>query len=354
MVVFLHATLPAVGVEDIVGGERAWLAPFNYIGLFGVDLFFAISGFIMLVTSWGHFGKQNASLRFFARRAIRIYPPYWLALAPILPVLLLAKDRFMVAHVGVKTGIIESILLLPNPNKFVLTVAWTLVWEMLFYVVFAVILNFDRRIVAYALAAWLIAELVLFATLNSSPNFYLNFIAAPIPIEFILGAFAGILYMKKWLPAPSAFAALAVGATATAWSWVIVHHIELQSPNDINRVIIFGIPAALIVYAAVSLEARRKFVGPAILTAIGDASYAIYLWHLAILVVLRHILISLHPAGPLAHAAILLLTLAVVVAVGMLIYRFFERPVTTYLNGLLTLKLPRAAVQPAREPVHAK
>ena len=45
----------------------------------GVDLFFVISGFIMVVSCWPEFGKPCAARRFAVRRIVRIVPLYWLA-----------------------------------------------------------------------------------------------------------------------------------------------------------------------------------------------------------------------------------------------------------------------------------
>lgn len=346
LVVLVHASLPDVGVESILGpADGPWLTPFHYVGLFGVDLFFVISGFIMLVTNWENFGRPWAGPRFFARRAIRIYPPYWLALFPILPILLFAKSHFMVAHVGVKTGYFESLFLLPNPNKFVLTVGWTLVWEMLFYVVFAFLLTLERRFVVTALGVWFALELVCYSTLAGSPNFYVNFASTPLPLEFIFGTVVGLLYVKRAFPAPRLTAAVALITTVALGIIITANHISLQNINDMNRIVLFGVPAMLLVYAAVGLEVRDVFVAPRAVQAVGDGSYAIYLWHLSLLVILRTIIVRLHPAGPLAHAAVLAVTLGAIVVFGMAVYRFFELPVTRFLNAKLPSRPARAAVE---------
>src|SRR5437016_4636844 len=49
-----------------------------WTGGYGVGLFFVISGFIMVTTSWNAFGQPGAALDFMRRRIIRIVPLYWL------------------------------------------------------------------------------------------------------------------------------------------------------------------------------------------------------------------------------------------------------------------------------------
>jgi len=64
-VLFYHATRwigPLPGIE---------------IGAAGVDLFFVISGFIMVYASEPMFGQRGATRHFLVRRIIRIVPLYW-------------------------------------------------------------------------------------------------------------------------------------------------------------------------------------------------------------------------------------------------------------------------------------
>jgi peptidoglycan/LPS O-acetylase OafA/YrhL len=69
---------------------------------------------------------------------------------------------------------------------------------------------------------------------------------------------------------------------------------------------------------------------------------------LSILVILRTIIVRLHPAGPLAHLAVLAVTLGAIVVFGMAVYRFYELPVTRFLNAKLPSRPPRAAIESSR------
>src|SRR4051812_15929191 len=55
--------------------------PLADYGAVGVDLFFVISGFIMVYTTAGSFGRPGAPLVFLAKRIARIVPTYWIATA---------------------------------------------------------------------------------------------------------------------------------------------------------------------------------------------------------------------------------------------------------------------------------
>jgi exopolysaccharide production protein ExoZ len=48
-----------------------------FVGQAGVDLFFVISGFVMVYASTPLFGTPGGSILFLTRRLIRILPLYW-------------------------------------------------------------------------------------------------------------------------------------------------------------------------------------------------------------------------------------------------------------------------------------
>src|SRR3954447_5293409 len=90
-------------------------------GAAGADLFFVISGFIMANVSQGRTGRE-----FLGDRLWRIYPLWWVAVLPWL---------FMLPRGP--TFIASSITLWPIYGAYyyvpVLKVAWTLSFELLFY-----------------------------------------------------------------------------------------------------------------------------------------------------------------------------------------------------------------------------
>lgn len=64
------------------------------LGATGVDLFFVISGFIMVYTTHDLFGQRGAVLPFLRRRAIRIAPTYWLYTTVVVLLLAFAPRLF--------------------------------------------------------------------------------------------------------------------------------------------------------------------------------------------------------------------------------------------------------------------
>jgi peptidoglycan/LPS O-acetylase OafA/YrhL len=354
-VVLHHLALAQFGIDNVYGSSTRFLVPFVSFGQFGVDLFFVISGFIMVVTTWRLMGTSNAGSLFFLRRVIRIYPPYWLAVAPVL------VAHAYLAHQGLhilggapgsKTNLLATFLLLPHPsNEFMsLPPAWTLVFEMSFYIVFACLLSLRQRLLLPALVIWFFAEVVFALAFGSSDNFILAFLGTPLPIEFIGGAFIGLLYVHAAMPMGRLVACISVLSVAALWISEIMlgdvayahYSISDQAANalmtyhnTLGRVLIAGIPAFLLVYGAVALEMKRLYRSPAWLVRIGDASYALYLWNLLLIVAARQIIIRLGLHTNLQHALAIVVTFASIVAVSFAVYAYFERPVTKRLHRLL-------------------
>jgi peptidoglycan/LPS O-acetylase OafA/YrhL len=341
LVVLLHMSLPQNGIDihssPIVG-------VFSVFGRGGVDLFFAISGFIMLVTSWEMFQKPGASVRFILHRIIRIYPPYWLALVPILVVFLVARDRLMTGHDSLNTDILGSFLLYPQPvQKTLLPVAWTLVFEMTFYVIFTLMLLADRKYIVRMLFIWTFVQVSLFFLFGSSTNPYLRYLGNPQPLEFVFGMAIGLCYVHGWMPHRNKVLAAGVAGVLAVWALSLANQGIITGAD---RVILFGVPFSLVLYGAVALELSGTFASPLWLVVLGDASYAVYLWHFAILNALRQVFLRLHPAGRASEIVIVLSSLLIVQVFGLVVYRFFERPVTVRLNAFASDQLRRWKIPP--------
>lgn len=131
--------------------------PDLFVGAAGVDVFFAVSGFIILYASAPLFGRTTAVVSFARRRAARIVPLYWLALA-ICATYTVAYDLPPHDRHAIERSLATSMLFFPaHGNAPLLTTGWTLNFEMLFYTLFAFALPFGRRRAVAVLSAVLVA-----------------------------------------------------------------------------------------------------------------------------------------------------------------------------------------------------
>ena len=110
----------------------------------GVDLFFVISGFVMVTITGNQFQRAGFVREFLFHRITRIYPLYWLFTLLALAVLLARPD--MLKRSFEAQELVRSVLLLPQDGLPLLMVGWTLIHEMYFYIVFSLLLVSERRV----------------------------------------------------------------------------------------------------------------------------------------------------------------------------------------------------------------
>lgn len=327
-------------------GAGAVLAPGTLLPWWaGVDLFFVISGLVIVQASRPLAGAPGARGRFLAHRIARVVPLYWLttalylALAFAAPGLLgeagpLARDPGFVA---------ASFLFWPvaRPDgslQPLYGLGWTLNYEMAFYALFALGLGFGLRGAVAWLGAMLVALVALGALLAPPPP--LAFWADPIVLEFALGAGLGLARVGGLrLPSP-----LRIGLALLGLAGMLLAAWYLAGGGEVPgfaRPLLVGLPAGLLVAGAAlgpGLGAGGLATLPTPLRALsflGDASYALYLTHPFALRAGREVLLrlglapALHPWGSIL--AMTGLALVVAIAVHLLV----ERPLTRALRAWL-------------------
>lgn len=322
----------SVSIAHITGYEfvRQYKLPnllpdFNF-GRAGVDLFFVISGFVMVYSSGGYFGRSRGAQEFMLRRLVRIVPLYWLTTSVILAYLLL-QYRSLAAANFTAGAVIASYLFIPYPQTDgfmapVHGVGWTLNYEMFFYAFFCGAVLFSRRTgVLLVTAALTILVAVNLAVMLPNPVGYWG---DPIILEFVLGMLIAQLYYtgyripRVWAGAVVLICAVALVASDHWQQW--------------PRLIVLGVPAAGIVGALV-LTDHRVSEAPIwrMLSFLGDASYSLYLVHPLAIVLPRRLFPGLiDPARwPWLYAGMLLVT---AVGVAVAVHLLFERPVTRFLQ----------------------
>jgi exopolysaccharide production protein ExoZ len=145
----------------------------------------------------------------------------------------------------------------------------------------------------------------------------------------------GLLWTRRW--AAGAILAGVLGLAGLMLSIVYLAPILSLSTNphlDGWRVVIFGIPSALVVYTITGFEQLRALLRPkTLMVALGDWSYSTYLVHVLVISAVGRMLFLFAPNGGVS-ASVTLIAIGLVAAnlVGAAVYTLFERPVLNWLH----------------------
>lgn len=284
--------------------------PFE-IGAAGVDIFFVISGFII----WSTTSSSDVSMPdYFWKRFTRVFPLYWIVLS-VTFVTVNAKPAFFYNHDASIENFFRSLVLLPRlkDGAFhpVVVQGWTLSYEVFFYCLLGLLMAVGLR--------WRLigtcATLLVFVGIGQIVDLgYVGAFAAPIVLEFAAGVL--IAYVAGRLEFPRSVIAVALPLA-------IVGFVASQTLMvDWPRVLKWGVPAALLVIAAVGLEPWFRKHPVRVLVYFGDASYSIYLWHVWVGVVTTGVLLRL-PIPALLHPAV---QAVMMLLASCLLYSVIEKP----------------------------
>lgn len=297
-VVFVH--LPSVGV-----------------GGFGVDVFFVISGLVMMLST------EKGAHQFFLKRLIRIVPLYWL-----MTLLIFGVAVFFPALLGNTTASIEhllkSLFFIPfdkngSGHRPVLFLGWTLNYEMFFYLLFFVALKI-KFVWRGLLTSVMLLVFVGLGSVNDS------FVAAvygdTMVMEFVMGiALYEVLRMRR-------------AGHLLLYVLVLLLPIVCQPKLFYERGYFIGLPCLLFVLSAAA--AFRESRIPKWLVFLGGASYSLYLLHAYVIQFMDK---KARLFGNNIIMDVVASCAAIVVSVGLslLVYKYFERP----LNERLRISLRR-------------
>ena len=310
-----------------------------YVGAAGVDLFFIISGFVMVYAARDLFGVPDAWAGFVRKRVARVVPLYWLATL-VYVLLMIVRGKWSVVRPDL---VVTSLVFWPyadadGPHLPVYSIGWTLDFEMFFYAIFAASLMCRRRVGLSLVTGTLLALVLLGAAVRLPEP--LGFWSNPVLIDFLLGIGAGCLYLWKWrvprrvapLLWPAGLALFIVGALAGL-------NFGPGVPERIPRWAAWGLPSALVFAGSVlrneaPLNERRRFA------FLGDCSYAIYLLHPLVIIGTRSLLpwltATMHGlpvCDVCAGIAYLLCVCALVIFGSVMVHVGLERPLTQLLSG---------------------
>lgn len=296
-------------------------------GFSGVDVFFVLSGFIILYTS--STGNNNTTI-FLKKRFIRIYPIYWIVTALLMAAFFISPSTEQ-SYKGDITTILGSFALFPQ-SKYIVGVAWTLTYEVIFYLVFAVTYFRKPVFLFYAFIGW-VSIIFIFYIFNIKTDFVLiHVFTNPIILNFTLGCLVAYSY-KRYSKLSFSNWFFWGGLILFFLMWVIFYQLKTLDVSifsgDMARVYLFGIPSAILIFGALYLPSAV----PQLLVYLGDASYSLYLIHGTVLSSLIKVVIKLNISSLFDNFSGATVLFIGTLIISCLFYSAVERPLLKFLNN---------------------
>jgi exopolysaccharide production protein ExoZ len=179
----------------------------------------------------------------------------------------------------------RSYLLMPDSVGPLLAVGWTLIHEMYFYLGFTLIIFMVSHLkvsISLWLAAWTSLIVIVHEAVAPSASPILAILMHPLTMEFIIGVCISLAVQRGYKNYP--LLALLSGFLLFAAALVFSDNPRtLIDTLNWQHVGLIGLPCALIVYGAATLEIGGIASAPRWLVALGNASYSTYLCHVLVL-----------------------------------------------------------------------
>jgi exopolysaccharide production protein ExoZ len=286
--------------------------------------FFVISGFIIFNSAINISSNDRLfGVHFLIKRLLRIFPSYWLVLLAAISIsgsVKFSGPDFPMAN-------LISLFILTTTANWYIPPAWSLSFELYFYVIISCLLISSPKNIKKTIVAWLIIQFIL-GLIYTGIEIHTNALIT----EFSLGVFISIILQEgkksgALLPALLSLAAFAIGyycaAPIPVEGWL--------------RVATYGVGGALLVWAALMYE-KNNFTVPSTLVIFGNFSYSIYVAHFLFLKIFEKYSLEFgifDLAGPKYSYLVVLSWILMTIFLSYLLYRYIDNPIQIFSKRFL-------------------
>lgn len=251
-------------------------------GSFGVDLFFLISGFVIM------YSTQKNKEGFLSKRLIRIVPLYYL-MTFFTYAILVVKPELFEKTTASPLSLVMSLFAVPfdidGATQPILRVGWTINYEIFFYLLFFSAMKISFRYRALICSGEL-ALLVILGKILHPKQPALRFWTDSLILEFAIGMmffyiaaklyeYCGKLCEKTNIYKISrAIVCVGVSAGIFVYEWMSYSYAKISACPEIIR---WGLPSLLVLALFFLAGLMIKFPKPLVL--LGNMSFSLYLIH---------------------------------------------------------------------------
>lgn len=323
MVVIFHLMTPSA-IDKYIVVSKAFSN-----GHIGVDIFFIISGFIMVLSTRLITGGLISSYDFFVKRFFRIWPLYLIAT--------IAWSTYYYSHGWtseiVNSEIIKSIFFIPKDGTPFYAVGWTLDIEIIFYLIFAISILFGK----YRWIYIFITAFLIYLTKDAQPQITENIayyskswshiisrIFNPHFLEFYTGIVVGLIYPKlKLINKNISIAIILVCASFFLWQYSVEF-------NGYNGFYGWGIGCTSLFLAVVIYG--EHFKTPKFLVWLGTISYSLYLLHTIVYHALRITIDRILGSGYTSGLGYFIFSLSIILVISWASQIYIENKLSNFIK----------------------
>lgn len=305
------------------------------LGQLRPDFFFVLSGFIITWVHGKNLGSRVEAGAFLRARFFRLYPLLFILTSiKVVIILMLGGWRWKEQALDAST-LVSSYLLIPTGQYPVLLAAWTMPYEALFYIVFAITgLLGSTRVLIRTAVAWSLGIMAFHGIFPERAEWLpWRFVFSPYHLQIFAGVLT-CLYIRQGRGWQRGRALLLVsGCLILAGMW---EHQTLSSlPHLVTRCWWAAAFCGLIAGTALE-ECRGSLAGrrpPQWLSLLARSSYSIYLVHGPALVIMLDLGSRWHLLDSTNKDAVLLACATLAVSAGILSHFILEKPLLKRLSS---------------------
>jgi peptidoglycan/LPS O-acetylase OafA/YrhL len=319
------------------GDMLSWL-PSAGRGFLGVDLFFVISGFLIVTLMLREKSATGLiSLRnFYGRRTLRIFPVYYGLLVVLSIYFLLSKNSNsahsffaeLPYHASYTSNFITA--------SSLMAISWSLSAEEQFYLVWPPVEKFLGKLVMPTLGLMLVVnQLINFRVVDPWLHQFfgvghddLKILQATFTPICLGVALAHLLHNKRGFGVASKFLSLRSASVLCLLALLAIGNLPSEDISGWQRLTLQLIMTALVASCVAREDHQlRPILTSAPLKRIGSISYGMYLYHVVALFFIQKLLSALNVTSSLA---LFLFCATATIAIAELSSRYFEQPILMF------------------------
>ena len=318
---------------------------FLNFGAFGVDIFFCISGFMIMFTT------EKSTKYFFRKRLIRILPLYYLMTVGTYMMLVLFPFLFQQTRHD-PSYLLKSLLFIPfdigdGAIQPLVRIGWTINCEMLFYLLFFISFHISiryRGLICGTFLAVLVGMVQVLspaiqslqAPLSDALSPVLLFYGDPVMLEFLFGILAYYLLRVLYCRHAAHPVSIAVSLVSCISIPVIFVLLAYFTPRinviGFRRLPLWGLPALVLLILA--FLAGLRLTMPRFLVLLGNVSYSLYLVHYYPVMFLDRAVFDFSSLSMMSVIG-LVISIALSIALAYLSWILVEKKLTGWLRKVL-------------------